>query len=95
MGKSLKAIYEGGVFKPLETVELKEHQHVVVSIPDTEEVVAGPEVSPADADHARPQTGAELIAYWQREGVFGSRPDITDSVGYGQALRDEAQTRQP
>lgn len=95
MGKSLMAIYEDGVFKPLEPVELKEHQHVVVSIPDTEDVMPSPEASPADAGYAQPQTGAELIAYWQREGIFGSRSEITDSVGYAQALRDEAQTRQP
>ena len=54
MGKSLKAIYEDGVFKPLEPVELKEHQHVVVSIPDTEDVMLGSEGSPAGADHAWP-----------------------------------------
>lgn len=28
---------------------------------------------------AAPKTGAELLAYWSREGVIGSRPDITDS----------------
>jgi hypothetical protein len=25
-----------------------------------------------------PKTGAELVAYWQSEGVINSRPDITD-----------------
>ena len=29
-----------------------------------------------------PRTGAELIAYWQREGIVGSRPDIVDSQSY-------------
>lgn len=26
-----------------------------------------------------PKTGAELVAYWQSEGILSSRPDITDS----------------
>jgi hypothetical protein len=27
----------------------------------------------------KPKTGAELVAYWQREGLIGSRPEIDDS----------------
>lgn len=30
-----------------------------------------------------PKTGAELVAYWQREGVINSRPDIADSQAHG------------
>ncbi|MEH2388336.1 MAG: hypothetical protein V7K14_21700 [Nostoc sp.] len=41
-----------------------------------------------------PRTGAELVAYWQREGVINSRPDITDSQAYARKLRHEAQTRE-
>jgi predicted DNA-binding antitoxin AbrB/MazE fold protein len=93
MGKSLIAVYEDGVFKPLEPVKLKEHQQVVVAIPDTEEMPPDTAASPAQGVHARPQTGAELVAYWQQEGVSGSRPEITDSVAYAQALRREAETR--
>jgi predicted DNA-binding antitoxin AbrB/MazE fold protein len=80
MSKSVKAIYEDGVFKPLEPVHLAERQQVVVTIPDIE-------VQPSL------QTGAELVAYWQKEGVFGSHPEITDSVAYAQALRRDAETR--
>ena len=40
-----------------------------------------------------PKTGAELVAYWQREGVINSRPDITDSQAYARSLRHEAETR--
>jgi predicted DNA-binding antitoxin AbrB/MazE fold protein len=36
MSKSVKAIYEDGVFKPLEPVTFTEHQQVVVSILGTE-----------------------------------------------------------
>ncbi|MEA5628303.1 hypothetical protein [Nostoc sp. UHCC 0251] len=41
-----------------------------------------------------PKTGAELVAYWQSEGVINSRPDITDSEAYARKLRHEAQTRE-
>lgn len=40
-----------------------------------------------------PRNGAELVAYWQREGVINSRPDITDSQAYARQLRHEAETR--
>ena len=41
-----------------------------------------------------PKTGAELVAYWQSEGVINSRPDITDSQAHARKLRHEAQTRE-
>lgn len=40
-----------------------------------------------------PKNGAELVAYWQSEGVINSRPDITDSQAYARKLRHDAQTR--
>ncbi len=40
-----------------------------------------------------PTTGAELVAYWQSEGVINSRPDITDSQVYARNLRQRAETR--
>lgn len=42
-----------------------------------------------------PRTGADLIAYWQGEGVVGMRPDITDSLAHAEKLRNEAQRRTP
>jgi hypothetical protein len=41
-----------------------------------------------------PKTGAELVAYWQREGVINSRPDIIDSQAYARKLRAEAETQE-
>jgi hypothetical protein len=35
-----------------------------------------------------PTTGAELVAYWQREGVIGTRPDITDSQAHARQRRN-------
>jgi len=42
---------------------------------------------------ASPKTGAELVAYWQREGVVGSRPEIADSQEHARAIRRQAEER--
>jgi len=38
-------------------------------------------------------TGADLVAYWEREGIIGSRPDITDSLEHARAIRRKAERR--
>lgn len=40
-----------------------------------------------------PRTGAELVSYWERSGVVGSRPDIHDSAAHARVLREQAQRR--
>lgn len=40
-----------------------------------------------------PRTGAELVAFWEREGVAGSRPDIDDPAAHARALRGQAEHR--
>jgi hypothetical protein len=40
-----------------------------------------------------PRTGAELLAYWRREGLIGTRQDIADSSAHARALREQAQRR--
>ncbi len=40
-----------------------------------------------------PANGAELVAYWEREGVIGMRSDITDSQVYARELRANAENR--
>lgn len=35
-----------------------------------------------------PRTGAELVAFWEREGVVGSRADIKDPGGHARGLRN-------
>jgi len=37
--------------------------------------------------------GADLMAYWKREGLVGSRSDITDRVTHAQEMRKKAETR--
>jgi hypothetical protein len=41
----------------------------------------------------RLKTGDELVAYWQREGVIGSRPDIFDSQKRARRIRQKAERR--
>jgi len=40
-----------------------------------------------------PRTGAELLAYWQEEGLVGTRPDIMDAPAHARVLREQAQRR--
>lgn len=40
-----------------------------------------------------PKTGAELVAYWQEQGIVGSRPDIADSEAHARAVRQQAEQR--
>jgi hypothetical protein len=40
-----------------------------------------------------PQTGAELVEYWRREGLIGTRPDVSDAPAHARAVREEAQRR--
>ena len=40
-----------------------------------------------------PKTGAELMAYWQREGLIGTRPDIADSQKHAREIRAAAEKR--
>ena len=42
----------------------------------------------------KPCTGAELVAYWQRERLVGTRPEITDAPAHARALREQAQKRE-
>jgi hypothetical protein len=41
----------------------------------------------------RPSTGAELVEYWRREGLIGSRPDIADSSSHARRIRHRAERR--
>jgi hypothetical protein len=40
-----------------------------------------------------PRTGAELLAYWQGEGLVGTHPEIADSSAHARALRERLQQR--
>lgn len=44
---------------------------------------------------ARPAkgTGAELVAYWQSEGLIGTRSDATDSPTLAREIRNQAEHR--
>ena len=40
-----------------------------------------------------PKTGAELVAFWQEQGVVGSRPEISDSQAHAREVRRQAEKR--
>ena len=46
------------------------------------------------APHFFAASGAEIVAYWQRHGVIGSRPDITDPSAHARDLRERAERRE-
>ena len=92
MGKRLEAVYENGVLRLLEPVNLEEHQQVTVTIEENGGS-STTHVEAASDESSMPANGAELVAYWKKKGLIGTRPDITDSVAYARALRRQAETR--
>lgn len=40
-----------------------------------------------------PQTGAEIVAFWEREELIGTRSEITDPTEHARRLRQQAQRR--
>lgn len=40
-----------------------------------------------------PQNGAELVAYWQAQGLIGTRPEIEDSAAFAREIRATAERR--
>ncbi len=55
-------------------------------------VLAGSRIVAATTDGA-PQTGADLVTFWEQAGVIGSRPDIHDPATHARELRDRAEHR--
>ncbi|MCA6517193.1 MAG: hypothetical protein IM585_23975 [Pseudanabaena sp. M135S2SP2A07QC] len=41
-----------------------------------------------------PRSGADLVSYWQSEGLINSRPEIKDSQEYARQIRHAAEHRQ-
>jgi hypothetical protein len=71
----------------LETELAAEAAHLGLPLPEyaVRLLAGGPSLRPA------PRTGAELLAYWQGEGLVGTRPEITDVPADARALREGAQ----
>ena len=71
MGKSLKAIYENGVFRPLEPVSLPEHQEVVLAVREKK-----PETQP-------PRNSYELAKELGLVGIVTDAPeDLSTNKDY-------------
>ena len=41
-----------------------------------------------------PMSGAQLVAYWENEGVIGARGDIADSAQHARDVRRRAEERE-
>ena len=41
----------------------------------------------------KPETGSELVAYWQNAHLIGMRQDVGDSQAYARQLRAQAEMR--
>jgi hypothetical protein len=50
-------------------------------------------MGPWPEDERRPTTPGEIVAYWERHGLIGTRPDIKDSLEYARRLRRKAERR--
>ena len=50
-------------------------------------------LSTRSSAEAAPTTGAELVAYWQREGLLGTRSHTTDSQALARQLRHKVEKR--
>ena len=42
----------------------------------------------------RPRNGAALVAYWEAQGLIGTRPDVTDPERHARSLREKAEKRE-
>lgn len=40
-----------------------------------------------------PVTGSELVAFWEEQGLIGSRTDIHDTEAFARSLREQAVIR--
>lgn len=38
-------------------------------------------------------SGAEVVSYWQQQGVIGTRPEIRDAAAHARAIRESAERR--
>ena len=75
MSKRLEAVYENGVLRLLEPVDLQEHQRVTVILDENGAAVTS-EAGGDQQDPQMPTHGAELVAWWEREGVSVHAPTL-------------------
>ena len=40
-----------------------------------------------------PRTGSDLVTYWRRENLIGTRTEIADSPAHARRLREQAERR--
>ena len=80
------------------TLDLPEELQIELSAEATQLGISLPEyilrlLSTGSIISKRPQTGAELIEYWQSEGLIATRPDIIDSQAHARQIREQVEHR--
>jgi hypothetical protein len=95
--RTIEAVVEpDGSVRLLEPISISSARRALVTVLDESPGF------PSLADWNRPeedaawqhfQTGADLVALWEREGIIGSRTDIADPAAYARQLRTDATSR--
>ena len=106
MLRTVEAVVEpDGSVRLLEPISVPAACRALVTIlnePPTRATLTALVSEDALADWGRPeedvawqhlQTGADLVGFWEREGVIGSRPDIADPAEHARHLRADATSR--
>ncbi len=75
-----------GNIRLLEPVQLPSERRALVTI--LEEEPAG-----QNGEASQPRNGEELVAYWKKEGLIGTRPDISASQKHTRRIRRQAERR--
>jgi predicted DNA-binding antitoxin AbrB/MazE fold protein len=61
MALHVDAVYENGVLRPLQPLDLKEHEHVVVSVVKTEDESRGPRLAVEYIERLKRELGDDPI----------------------------------
>jgi hypothetical protein len=73
----------------LETELLTEAAQLGLSLPE----YVLPVLSTSSPVCDQPRTGAELVEYWQTQGLVGTRTDVTDSQVRARQIREQAERK--
>ena len=78
MGKQINAIYENGVLRPLETVDLEEHQQYSIDVVRTEG--DEPVLDEEFIESCAPEDGQEVTIEEVRQALSGIPGSLSDDI---------------
>jgi predicted DNA-binding antitoxin AbrB/MazE fold protein len=86
--KTIHAVFENGVFRPIEPVDLPEQTTVAFE----PRVLTGGNSQPVASDAKRTLSASDLLRS-DLVGLWAERTDISESREFARRLREQAQTR--